>query len=344
MKTIDNLVRENIKRLKPYSSAREEFGGNDFVMLDANENPFGNELNRYPDPLQVRLKSLIAERKQVDWENIFLGNGSDEIIDLLIRAFCQPGKDNIVTIDPTFGMYQVMADLNQVSARKSNLDLNFQLDAEDLLSKCDENTKMVFLCSPNNPSGNVLSRLQILKILTDLQGIVVIDEAYIDFSDTFGYVDDLRYYPNLVVLQTLSKAWGLAGIRLGMAFAEEEIVDVLNRMKCPYNVNRVTQEIAVEKMRSERKINQQIREIKKEREKLIVYLDSMDFVVRVYPSDANFVLVKVQSASDLYDYLKNSGFIVRDRSTLQNPNLLRITVGTPRQNRRLIKTLNNYKL
>jgi histidinol-phosphate aminotransferase len=344
MKTIDNLVRENIKRLKPYSSAREEFGGNDFVMLDANENPFGNELNRYPDPLQVRLKSLIAERKQVDWENIFLGNGSDEIIDLLIRAFCQPGKDNIVTIDPTFGMYQVMADLNQVSARKSNLDLNFQLDAEDLLSKCDENTKMVFLCSPNNPSGNVLSRLQILKILNEFQGIVVIDEAYIDFSDTSGYVDDLRYYPNLVVLQTLSKAWGLAGIRLGMAFAEEEIVDVLNRMKCPYNVNRVTQEIAVEKMRSERKINQQIREIKKEREKLIVYLDSMDFVVRVNPSDANFVLVKVQSASDLYDYLKNSGFIVRDRSTLQNPNLLRITVGTPRQNRRLIKTLNNYKL
>jgi histidinol-phosphate aminotransferase len=344
MKTIDNLVRKNIKRLKPYSSAREEFGGNDFVMLDANENPFGNELNRYPDPLQVRLKSLIAERKQVDWENIFLGNGSDEIIDLLIRAFCQPGKDNIVTIDPTFGMYQVMADLNQVSTRKSNLDKDFQLDAEDLLSKCDENTKMVFLCSPNNPSGNVLSRLQILKILNEFQGIVVIDEAYIDFSDTSGYVDDLRYYPNLVVLQTLSKAWGLAGIRLGMAFAEEEIVDVLNRMKCPYNVNRVTQEIAVEKMRSERKINQQIREIKKEREKLIVYLDSMDFVVRVYPSDANFVLVKVQSASDLYDYLKNSGFIVRDRSTLQNPNLLRITVGTPRQNRRLIKTLNNYKL
>ncbi len=343
MKTIDNLVRENIKRLKPYSSAREEFGGNDFVMLDANENPFGNELNRYPDPLQVRLKSLIAERKQVDWENIFLGNGSDEIIDLLVRAFCQPGTDNIVTIDPTFGMYQVMADLNQVSTRKSELDNNFQLDAEDLLSKCDENTKMIFLCSPNNPSGNVLKRLEILKILNKFPGIVVIDEAYLDFSDTSGYLDDIRYYPNLVVLQTLSKAWGLAGIRLGMAFAETEIIDVLNRMKCPYNVNRITQEIAIEKMRSEKKINQQIREIKKEREKLIVYLDSMDFVVRVYPSDANFVLVKVQNASDLYDYLKNSGFIVRDRSTLQNPNLLRITVGTPKQNRRLIKTLKNYE-
>jgi len=343
MKTIDNLVRENIKRLKPYSSAREEFGGNDFVMLDANENPFGNELNRYPDPLQVRLKSLIAERKQVDWENIFLGNGSDEIIDLLVRAFCQPGTDNIVTIDPTFGMYQVMADLNQVSTRKSELDNNFQLDAEDLLSKCDENTKMIFLCSPNNPSGNVLKRLEILKILNKFPGIVVIDEAYLDFSDTCGYLDDIRYYPNLVVLQTLSKAWGLAGIRLGMAFAETEIIDVLNRMKCPYNVNRITQEIAIEKMRSEKKINQQIREIKKEREKLIVYLDSMDFVVRVYPSDANFVLVKVQNASDLYDYLKNSGFIVRDRSTLQNPNLLRITVGTPKQNRRLIKTLKNYE-
>jgi len=344
MKAIEELVRDNIRKLKPYISARDEFAGNDFVMLDANENPYGKDLNRYPDPLQVRLKTLIAELKQFDWENIFLGNGSDEIIDLLIRAFCRPGEDNVVTIDPTFGMYKVLADLNQVSLRKSALDNDFQLNADDLLKQCDERTKIIFLCSPNNPTGNLLKRLEILKILNEFSGIVVIDEAYIDFAGTSGYIDELRYYPNLVVLQTLSKAWGLAGLRLGMAFAETKIVEILTRMKCPYNVNQITQKIAIEKLRCVKKTEHQILQIREEREKLSASLDGLGFIKRVYPSDANFLLVKVDDATNLYEYLKSNNLIVRVRSIFSDSDFLRITVGTPRQNSKLMNTLSKYEL
>lgn len=291
MKDLKDLVRPNVWNLKPYSSARDEFHGDASVFLDANENPWNMPYNRYPDPLQWKLKDRLAVLKGVDRSSIFLGNGSDEAIDLVIRAFCEPGLDSVVTISPSYGMYEVAANVNNVECRKVSLDENFDLDAEAVLESADEWTKVIFLCSPNNPSGNSLDRGSIYKILKNYEGIVVIDEAYIDFSAYPSFLKELSGFPNLIVLQTLSKAWGAAGIRLGMAFASPEIIGVLNKIKYPYNVNQLTQEKALELLNDEATMKHQVNEILTERNRLEKILSEPPFSYQVYPSDANFLLV-----------------------------------------------------
>lgn len=340
MMDLKSLVRPNIWELKPYSSARDEFHGSASVFLDANENPYNEPYNRYPDPLQWELKDRIAELKDVDRNSIFLGNGSDEPIDLLIRAFCEPAVDCIVSITPSYGMYEVAANVNDVEFRKVELTADFELDADKLLGEVDEWVKIIFLCSPNNPTGNSLDRDEIYKILNNFEGIVVLDEAYIDFSTEPSFVPELKKFPNLVVLQTLSKAWGAAGIRLGMAFASPEIVAILNKIKYPYNVNILTQERALAILNNESEMLGQLRRIMSERIRLQAALPELPIVHKMYPTDANFILVYVGKADSVYNKLVKKGVIVRNRNNVTLCHgCLRITVGTPEENDALLKAL-----
>jgi histidinol-phosphate aminotransferase len=345
---LNKLVRDNIKKLKPYSSARSEFSGTAKVFLDANENSFGSPLtkwyNRYPDPLQWELKKKIASIKNIAVESMLLGNGSDECIDLLIRAFCDPQKDNIIICPPTYGMYEVYAHINDVQVKEVALLPNYQLHLEGIENAIDENTKLIFLCSPNNPTGNSLEREDIEIVLNNFEGIVVIDEAYINYSRHRSFLAELKDYPNLVVMQTFSKAWGLAALRLGMNFASTEIIDLLNKIKPPYNINQATQELALKALDHLEDVNAMIKETVKEREVLVKELVQLPFVQKVFPSDANFVLTKMNDAIGVYNYLKERGIIVRNRSNvILCEDCLRITVGTPEQDKQLLQTLKEYK-
>lgn len=344
MKPLQELVRPNIWKLKPYSSARDEYNGADAsVFLDANENPYNNPNNRYPDPMQRELKSHLSRIKRVSAANIFLGNGSDEAIDLLFRAFCEPRIDNVVAIDPTYGMYQVCADVNDVEYRKVLLDEHFQFSADKLLAAADEHTKLMFLCSPNNPSGNDLCRDEIVKLLQAFDGIVVVDEAYIDFSEARSFLLDLALYPNVVVLQTFSKAWGCAAIRLGMAFASEEIIAIFNKIKYPYNVNLLTQKQALEMVLRPYEVERWVKVLKEERIWLEEAFRALPCTVEVFPSDANFFLARVTDAVDVYCYLVGKGIIVRNRHTVALcGNCLRVTVGTRPENEKLLDALRQY--
>lgn len=337
---IDNLVRDTIRSMKPYSSARDEFKGEAEIFLDANENPYPTNYNRYPDPLQLQVKKKLGKLKGASPENIFLGNGSDEAIDLLIRAFCEPNRDSILITEPTYGMYAVCAEVNAVKIQRVTLTEDFDLDVDAILDKVDLTTRIIFLCSPNNPTGNLLSRGKITDILTQFSGLVVIDEAYIDFSKSKSFVSSLKQFPNLVVLQTFSKAWGLAALRLGMCFASRSIIDVLNKIKYPYNVNFVTQQVALSALKKSHRKDKAVKEIIKERKALAKELSKLRITEYVYPSDSNFLLARVSDAPGIYHYLMNKKIIVRDRSkvALCN-NCIRITVGTPSENKRLIKAL-----
>lgn len=337
---LQQLVRKNVWNMKPYSSARDEFKGEASVFLDANENPLNDKYNRYPDPLQWSLKQKIAKVKNIAPENIFLGNGSDEPIDLVIRIFCEPRIDNIVAVDPTYGMYQVCAEVNDVEYRKVLLNETFDLDAQKLLEKTDRNTKLIFLCSPNNPTGNLLSREEIKKVLDSFTGIVVVDEAYIDFASEATWLNDLDKYPNLIILQTFSKAWGLAAVRLGMAFASAEIIKLFNKVKYPYNVNILTQNFVGDELDKLELRKQWIATLLEGRNYLINELPKLPFVEKIYPTDANFILVKVEDANSLYKQLADKGVIVRNRNSVSLcAGCLRITVGTDKENEMLIKTL-----
>jgi histidinol phosphate aminotransferase apoenzyme (EC 2.6.1.9) len=342
---LNNLLRENIKKLVPYSSARDEFKGAASILIDANENPFGSPLNhdynRYPDPLQHQVKAKLSKIKGVPSENIFLGNGSDEAIDILYRAFCTPGVDNVILVPPTYGMYEVSANINDVAFKKVNLTADYQLDLDGIANAIDAHTKLIFICSPNNPTGNSIRRQDIEAILNNFQGLVVVDEAYINFSAVKSFTQELAEYPNLVVLQTLSKAWGLAALRLGMAFASKEIIAVYNKIKPPYNINQATQDIVLEALDQVDQVNDWIKETVAEREKLLRELLELDYVKHITPSDANFILVKMEQPREVYDYLVQYGIIVRDRSKVELcEGCLRITVGTPAENQILLEKLN----
>ncbi|MDR2948565.1 MAG: histidinol-phosphate transaminase [Prevotella sp.] len=337
---LQQLVRKNVWNMKPYSSARDEFKGEASAFLDANENPLNDKYNRYPDPLQWKLKEKIAKIKSTVPENIFLGNGSDEPIDLVIRVFCEPRVDNIVAIDPTYGMYQVCADVNDIEYRKVLLDENFDLNAQNILDKTDNNTKLIFLCSPNNPTGNLLDRGEIKKILNTFQGIVIVDEAYIDFASETTWLRELNEYPNLIILQTFSKAWGLAAVRLGMAFASPEIIKLFNKVKYPYNVNILTQNFVSEELNKLELRKEWVSILLKGRDYLKNELPKLSFVEKIYPTDANFILVKVNDANGLYKQLADKGVIVRNRNSVSLcAGCLRITVGTDQENKVLIETL-----
>ncbi|HWV72191.1 MAG TPA: histidinol-phosphate transaminase [Pseudosphingobacterium sp.] len=345
---INTLLRENIKKLVPYSSARDEFKGEATILLDANENAFGSPLSfnyhRYPDPLQLKLKNKLSQIKGVPTNNIFLGNGSDEAIDILFRAFCRPGVDNIIIVPPTYGMYEVSANINDIAIKKVNLTPNFQLNLEGIAEAIDEQTKLIFICSPNNPTGNAINRDDIETILSNFNGLVVVDEAYINFAKQKSFIQELLEYNNLVVLQTLSKAWGLAGLRIGMAFASQEIIDIFNKIKPPYNINEASQILALEALDNIDEVNNWIKETVKEREVLSKMLGTLPFVQHVYPSDANFLLTKADNPKDIYNYLVELGIIVRDRSSvILCENCLRITVGTPQENKELLIALQNYQ-
>jgi len=346
MKTLKELTRTNIWNLKPYSCARNEYDGIDAsVFLDANENPYNNPINRYPDPLQKELKERIALYKGVLPEQIFLGNGSDEAIDLVYRAFCEPGVDNVVAIDPTYGMYQVAADTNDVEYRKVLLDSNYQFSAQRLLDAADDRTKMIFICSPNNPTGNEMDGREILKLIEQFDGIVILDEAYNDFSLRPSMLASLSNYSNLIVLQTFSKAWGGAAIRLGMAFASPQIIEILTKIKYPYNVNLLTQQKALEILGRKEEQKDWVAAILKERENVAGALLQLPVVEKIYPTDANFFLVKVTDADGIYKYLVAKGIIVRNRNTVALcGNCLRITVGTPAENKILVEALKAYQL
>jgi len=340
---LQQLVRKNVWDMKAYSSARNEFKGEASVFLDANENPLNDKYNRYPDPLQWVLKEKIAKIKNTTPEKIFLGNGSDEPIDLVIRIFCEPRIDNIVAIDPTYGMYQVCADVNDVEYRKVLLDENFDLNAQRLLDKTDEHTKLIYLCSPNNPTGNLLNRKEIEKILTSFPGIIVIDEAYIDFASEETWISQLDKYPNMIVLQTFSKAWGLAAVRLGMAFASPEIISLFNKIKYPYNVNILTQDYVSTELDKLELRKEWVKALLKSRDFLNAELSKLPFVERIYPTDANFILVKVTDANGLYKQLADKGVIVRNRNSVSLcAGCLRITVGTEEENEKLIEVLKTF--
>lgn len=345
MKNLNNLVRKNILELKAYSSARDEYKGlRANVFLDANENPYNAPINRYPDPLQQDVKKKISALKSVPVENMFLGNGSDEAIDIIFRVFCNPKCDNVVSIEPTYGMYEVCANINDVEYRKVLLDDKFDFDADSLLGACDENTKVIFVCSPNNPTGNNLSRNQIERLLVEFQGIVVIDEAYSDFSTERPFRLDLGKYPNLIVLNTFSKAWGCASIRLGMAYASAEIIQLFNKVKYPYNVNFLTQEKALEVLSDITKIHQRINAIVESRNNLIDAFSQLPICSKVYPTDANFFLAKVCDANQIYNYLIDKGIVVRNRHNITLCNdCLRITIGSNEENRLLLSALRQYK-
>jgi histidinol-phosphate aminotransferase len=341
---IKNLQRENIKTLKPYSTARDEYKGQASVFLDANENSFGSPLpenfNRYPDPLQLDVKDAISKIKGVPIENTFLGNGSDEAIDLLFRCFCNPGKDNVIILPPTYGMYEVSANINDVEIRKVKLLPNFQLDLEGIAEAIDENTKLIFICSPNNPTGNSIIRTDIETILANFKGLVVIDEAYINFAKQRTFIQELTEYPHLVILQTFSKAWGLAGLRLGMAFASSIVIDILNKVKAPYNISQSTQDLALAALQNVEQVNEWIKITVAERTVLSNNLLELGMVKKVYPSDANFILAEVEDALGTYNALVEQGIIIRDRSKVTLcEGCLRITVGTPTENELLLSAL-----
>lgn len=346
---LDNITRQNIKTLKAYSSARSEFKGKEGVFLDANENAFGSPLNenynRYPDPLQLELKDKISKIKGLPIQNIFLGNGSDEAIDLLFRAFCEPGKDNVIICPPTYGMYEVSANINDVAFKKVPLTAEtFQLDTENILKAIDEQTKLIFICCPNNPTGNGVKWEAIKILLENFKGIIVIDEAYINFARYRSLIPELLNYPNVVILQTLSKAWGLAGLRIGMAFASEPIIDLFNKIKPPYNINSVSQKLALDAISNIEKVNAWIKETVKERDDLMKKIEAHAFVKKVYPSDANFFLVKVEEPLFVYNYLITKKIIIRDRSKVELcEGCLRITVGTPDENKQLLNALSQYR-
>lgn len=345
MKQLKELVRPNIWSLAPYSSARNEYSGyKAHVFLDANENPYNKPYNRYPDPLQTDLKARIAKIKGVDASRIFLGNGSDEAIDLVYRVFCEPGSDNVVAIEPTYGMYKVCADINNVEYRKVLLDERYQLSAAKLLAACDENTKVVWLCSPNNPTGNNLDRSEIETVVKESQCIVVIDEAYADFSENRSFRKDLALYPNLIVLNTFSKAWGCAALRLGMAFASAEIIELFNKVKYPYNINLLTQEQADKILDRRFEVEDWVRLLLQERAKVMKAFAELPICKKVYPSDANFFLALVTDAQAVYDYLVEKGIIVRNRTRVELcNNCLRITIGTKSENIELLSALRQFK-
>ncbi|MBR5971139.1 MAG: histidinol-phosphate transaminase [Paludibacteraceae bacterium] len=333
-------IRPNIWKLKPYSCARDEFKGEASVYLDANENPYNNPFNRYPDPLQLKVKEAIKKVKGVSVKNIFLGNGSDEAIDLVYRIFCEPKEDNVVAIAPTYGMYGVCANINNVEYRSVNLNDNFDFTAKELLEKADEKTRVIWLCSPNNPTGNTLNSKEIETLLTQFSGIVVIDEAYIDFSSQPSWSKKLKNYPNLIVLQTLSKAWASAGIRMGMAFASESIIALFNKVKYPYNINILTQKEALGILSNKSEVDLWVKTLLEEREKMTKELQKLKITEKIYPTDANFVLVKVADANKTYNHLVSKGIIVRNRNTVVLcSNCLRITIGTPEENETLLNEL-----
>jgi histidinol-phosphate aminotransferase len=337
---INSIVRKNILTMKPYSSARDEYKGEAEVYLDANENPYPSPYNRYPDPLQSRVKEKLSEIKGVSPSQIFLGNGSDEAIDLLIRAFCEPTRDSILITEPTYGMYSVCGEVNAVNVQQVLLTPTFDIDLESFPNAFDATTKIIFLCSPNNPTGNLLSRDKIIEVLKRFYGLVVIDEAYIDFAKSKSFVQDLAKYPNLVVLQTFSKAWGLAGLRLGMAFASEEIIAILNKIKYPYNVNIRTQDLALDALENAYKKDIWVDEILSERDKLARSLRSLSIVDKVFHSDSNFLLVRVKDATYIYQYLMQHKIVTRDRSRVALCyNCIRITIGTPKENERIMQAL-----
>ena len=345
MKDLKELTRPNIWRLEPYSSARDEYNGAEAsIFLDANENPYNAPNNRYPDPLQKDLKKRIAPVKNVRPEQIFLGNGSDEAIDLLFRVFCNPKEDNVVAIAPTYGMYQVCADVNDVEYRKVLLDETFQFKADDLLKASDEKTKLIFLCSPNNPTGNNLSRQEIVSLLDKFQGLVIVDEAYIDFSDEPSFLQKLDKFPNLIVLQTFSKAWGCAAIRLGMAFASEQIIGLMNKVKYPYNINRLTQQEAIDMVGRYYRVQEWVESLLHERQRLMSEVEKLPCCKCVYPTNANFFLMRVGEARKLYAYLVDKGIIVRNRTNVALcRHCLRITVGTRPENDQLLEALRMYQ-
>jgi histidinol-phosphate aminotransferase len=344
---LNALVRPNIRNLVPYSSARDEFKGEASIFLDANENSLGSPLtkwyNRYPDPLQWEVKKKISAIKGTPADQIFLGNGSDEAIDLLFRAFCEPGMDNVVICPPTYGMYEVSANINNIGLKKVPLTPDFQIDLDAMEGAIDGNTRIIWLCSPNNPTGNSLNREDIEIILNNFDGLVVIDEAYINFSRQRSFIPELSEYPNLVILQTMSKAWGLAALRIGMAFASKEIIGVINRIKPPYNISQAAQELVLQALDQVDEVNDMIRILVEERKKLEESLRALPQVIQVYPSDANFLLVKTIDAKGIYKYLVEKGVVVRDRSNvLLCEESLRITVGTPSENDALISLVSQY--
>lgn len=341
---INAITRKNVRELKPYNTARDDFKGVASVYLDANENPFPTEYNRYPDPKQNALKNEISKLKQIDPLQIILGNGSDEIIDLLIRAFCEPGIDNVIIPQPTYGMYSVCAAINNVEVRLPNLSLDFDLDIQNINAYLNDKSKIIFLCSPNNPSGNLLEQDKIKSLLQSFTGIVVLDEAYIDFADNDGWLTSLIDYPNLFLLQTFSKAWGLAGLRLGVGFGSKEIIQILHKIKPPYNINSITQNIALAAVKEGNSTMEWLDTLKNERKILEGLLKQFSFVEKVYPSQTNFLLVKMINAKACHQHLLTKGIIVRDRSSaIHCDNCLRITVGTPNENKELINTLNDFQ-
>jgi histidinol-phosphate aminotransferase len=345
---LDNIVRENVRRLVPYSSARDEFGGSAEVLLDANENSFGSPLtrnyNRYPDPRQVEIKKQIAELNNVKMEQIFVGNGSDEAIDLLFRIFCRPRIDNVIVCPPTYGMYEVAADINDTGVRRANLTPEFQLDRDLIRAAVNENTKLIFLCSPNNPTGNLLRRDTILEVAGFFNGVVVVDEAYIHFSNERSLAAEIEEVPNLVVLQTFSKAWGLAGLRVGLALAGEEIIKLFNKVKPPYNVSQVAQELILAALGSQQRVTDTVEEIIRQRNLLADGLSGLTFVKKIYRSDANFLLVKTTAPNEIYAFLVRHGVVVRNRSNVRLcEGCLRVTVGTPEENGILLDALEEYE-
>ena len=344
---LDSLLRENIRRLRPYSSARSEFAGSAEVFLDANENAFGspagNGYNRYPDPMQKKLKKSVAELKSVDPSQIFVGNGSDEAIDLLFRVFCEPGRDECIICPPTYGMYQVSADINDIAVKEVPLTSDFHLDVSAVLSAITETTKLIFICSPNNPTGNLMRHEDVKRIAEEFNGIVVVDEAYIDFAAEESVITELPNFPNLVVLQTFSKAWAMAGLRVGMAFASSEIISLMNRVKPPYNVSGIAQGAVLDAFEKQRDVEAWISKTLDERSRIVTSLARFEFVLEIYPSDANFVLVRTTDAKAIYTFLVEEKIVVRDRSNVQFcAGCLRITIGTSEENDRLISALERF--
>jgi len=345
---LNKLVRKNIQQLKPYSSARHEFTGKASVFLDANENAYGSpmedEYNRYPDPLQWQLKFQLARIKGVPAENIFIGNGSDEVIDLAYRIFCDPQKDNVIICPPTYGMYEVSANINDVPVKRVNLTVSYQLDVPAILAATDANTKLLFICSPNNPTGNDMKREDVEQLLKEFPGIVIIDEAYINYSKQKTFIQELTTHPNLIVMQTLSKAWGMAALRVGLCYASMDIIDLFNKVKPPYNINEASQQMATEALTNTALVNGWIREVVVQKNWVSAELANLSFVEKVHPSDANFILIKVKDAEGLYKFLAEQGIVVRNRS--HEPlcgNSLRITIGTPAENKKLVQTFKQYK-
>ena len=345
MKPLEELTRKNIWNLAPYSSARNEYAGREArVFLDANENPYNNPYNRYPDPLQLELKAAISKVKGVPTANIFLGNGSDEAIDLPYRCFCEPGIDNVVAIEPTYGMYKVCADINNTEYRPVLLDENYQITAERLLAATDAHTKLIWLCSPNNPTGNTLQREEIVKVIEAFEGLVIVDEAYSDFSSQKPLRHEIAKYPNLIVLNTMSKAWGCAAIRLGMAFASEEIIAIFNKVKYPYNVNQLTQQQALQALKDPFEVDKWVKLLLEERSRMIDAFQLLPICVKVYPTEANFFLAQMTDATKIYNYLVDKGIIVRNRHRIQLcQNCLRVTIGTKTENGELIAALRQYQ-